>query len=1177
MRLEKIRLAGFKSFVDPTVLPLPGNLVGVVGPNGCGKSNIIDAVRWVMGESSAKHLRGDTMADVVFNGSSTRKPVGVASVELLFDNTDGRASAEYSAYQKIAIKRQVGRDGQSTYLLNGTRCRRKDITDLFLGTGLGARSYAIIEQGTISRLIEAKPDELREIIEEAAGISRYKERRHETEIRMRHTRENLERLDDLRGELGKQVESLQRQVKKAERYLALRDEERRARSQLLRLRWQKSRAAMGELQTQLEDLGNALRAAVSAGRESAEQAAECQLARERRQAEMQEVQAQFYEVGADVGRLEDLIRQAEKSREDTAKDLQRLEEERRRAGDELQHDRQQLAALRRDLADLANTQEALRIAAQAATECKDVAGAVLRQARSELEVLQSGLAAAAGRAEIIRSRDRQLADQQRQMDARWQRLAGEQRELEAGLEGDELAELNHAIDEEEAAAAQHAVRIEDLAEQLRAGRLTQEDQRHRLNVLRAEIHTTQGRLSSLELLQQHAMGKDRAAVQQWLARVALDQAPRLAERLEVGLGWESAVEQVLGQHLEALCVGNVQPYLDELSDGVLQESLAFFEMRETPLRSAPPKALPRLIDQITSPWRLDGVLAGVFCAPDLAAARAAGDWLEDHESVVTRRGERVGAGWVALQKAEDTRAGVIQRERDVRRGKEDLARLLNGEQELAARVADLEGQLKVAEEERVRHDQERRRVERNVLELRNAAHQLRARQQQALKRLTDVRRELEETEGLRADLAEQRAEAAQELRETEVAVEMQNADAAKRRAGLAAAESSWGEAEQSWQAAQDELRRLDSRCDALRSQEQLTAQHLHRAEAHAADADLRLQNLRVRYDDQPVVASEKERLGELKRERGRLEQALADHRRRLNDIDKAAREASEERLRHEREIERIKERLERTRIDLEGHQVREESLQEQLGELGLNAEAGGDIEAEGGDGVFTAEAESELQQAINRIVQDLEKLGPVNLLAVDEFAEQKARLDELEAQRADLGESLDVLTQAIEKIDRECRTLFRGTFDRINAGFQVMFPKLFGGGNAFLELSERDLLEAGVSVIARPPGKRNSSIHLLSGGEKALTAVALVFAIFELNPAPFCLLDEVDAPLDDANVSRFCGLVKEMSERVQFLFITHNKVTMEIADYLAGITMREPGVSRIVAVDIEAAVELVTA
>ncbi|MBM4202145.1 MAG: chromosome segregation protein SMC, partial [Gammaproteobacteria bacterium] len=339
MRLEKIRLAGFKSFVDPTVLPLPGNLVGVVGPNGCGKSNIIDAVRWVMGESSAKHLRGDTMADVVFNGSSTRKPVGVASVELLFDNTDGRASAEYSAYQKIAIKRQVGRDGQSTYLLNGTRCRRKDITDLFLGTGLGARSYAIIEQGTISRLIEAKPDELREIIEEAAGISRYKERRHETEIRMRHTRENLERLDDLRGELGKQVESLQRQVKKAERYLALRDEERRARSQLLRLRWQKSRAAMGELQTQLEDLGNALRAAVSAGRESAEQAAECQLARERRQAEMQEVQAQFYEVGADVGRLEDLIRQAEKSREDTAKDLQRLEEERRRAGDELQHDR----------------------------------------------------------------------------------------------------------------------------------------------------------------------------------------------------------------------------------------------------------------------------------------------------------------------------------------------------------------------------------------------------------------------------------------------------------------------------------------------------------------------------------------------------------------------------------------------------------------------------------------------------------------------------------------------------------------------------------------------------------------------------------------------------------------------------------------------------------------------
>ncbi|WP_139557601.1 chromosome segregation protein SMC [Methylotetracoccus oryzae] len=1176
MRLEKIKLAGFKSFVDPTTLPLPGNLVGVVGPNGCGKSNIIDAVRWVMGESSAKHLRGDTMADVVFNGSSTRKPVGVASVELLFDNTDGRATAEYAGYQKIAIKRQVGRDGQSTYLLNGSRCRRKDITDLFLGTGLGARSYAIIEQGTISRLIEAKPDELRGIVEEAAGISRYKERRHETEIRMRHTRENLERVDDLRGELTKQVESLQRQVKKAERYLALRDEERRSRSNLLRLRWQASRAAMTQLHTELEGLGAALREAVSAGRESGEKAAEWQLARERRQSEMQEVQASFYEVGADIGRLEDLIRRSEKSREETVKDLQRLEAETQRAGAELQHDRAQLAEVRRELVELAGILDASRSTAQAATARKEAAGQGVRAARIQLEAVQSRLAQAASRTEIIRARDRQLGEQQRQTDVRWQRLADERRDLEAGLGGDELESLRQTIAEEEALVAEHAARVEELTGALKEGRTRLEEQRLGLNSVRAEIHTAQGRLSSLELLQQHAMGKDRAAVQAWLAQLSLDQAPRLAERLDVGLGWEAAVEEVLGQHLEALCIDSMQPFLNALVASPPQESLAFFETCDVVPRSSPQdKALPRLLDQVAAPWRLEALLSGVFCAPDLSAAVAAGAWLEDHESVVTQKGERLGRGWVRLQKAEDARSGVIRREREVRQAKDALQRLLADEGDLAGKIATLERELSAAEEERLRHEQERRRLERSVLELRNAEHQLNARQQQALKRLAAVTRELEEAEALRVDLAEQRAEAGQELRETGAAIDAQTAEVTVCRELLADAEEAWTEAERIWQLAQDELRRLESRDESLRSNERLTASHLERAEAHATDADLRLKDLRERFEDQPLVEAEKERLAELRSERERLESLLADHRGRLGDIDKAAREAAEERLRHEREIERIKERLERTRIELEGHQVREDGLREQLTELGLTVE----VSPDAGEGGLTAEAgtEAELQQAISRLAQDIEKLGPVNLLAVEEFADQKARLDLLEQQRADLNESLEILMQAIEKIDRECRALFKGTFERINSGFQVMFPKLFGGGNAYLELNERDLLEAGVSVIARPPGKRNSSIHLLSGGEKALTAVALVFAIFELNPAPFCLLDEVDAPLDDANVGRFSALVKEMSERVQFLFITHNKVTMEIADYLAGITMREPGVSRIVAVDIEAAVELANA
>ncbi len=1169
MRLETIKLAGFKSFVDPTTLPLPGNLVGVVGPNGCGKSNVIDAVRWVMGESSAKHLRGETMADVIFNGSTSRKPVGVASVELVFDNSEGPASGEYAAYQKIAIKRQVGRDGQSTYMLNGSRCRRKDITDLFLGTGLGARSYAIIEQGTISRLIEAKPEELREIIEEAAGISRYKERRHETEIRMRHTAENLERLDDVRGELRKQVESLQRQVKKAERYLSLREQERNAKGALLRLRWARVQEAQRRQREDLDRFADALKHCASVGREAQEALAACSALRESRQSSMQEIQAHFYELGAEIGRLDDFIKQATRSREETRRDLDRLTAERSRAQEELEHDLAQLEALRAELAAGEQDLSRAETMEQAAAEERDVAEESLRRVRSELESAEVTQIRCRSELEVLRSRERQIEDQQRQLESRQQRLQAEREELQESLHEAELLGLQVAIEHKEEQSEMLRSRLEQLVETIQQRQRRLQANTQRLHGVRAELHTAQGRLTSLELLQSHAMGKDKAGLVRWLQERKLDQRPRLAESLDVALGWEAAVEQVLGLHLEALCVADADPYVGDLAATAFQDSLALFEQRPHRSQHSHYDGLQPLADQVQSPWNLNAVLSGVFCAPDLATARAACAQLSDHESVVTAKGERLGPGWIAVRQPDDGKAGVLQRERELRAVRCDLEELTRLEADLVDESLEIERQLASAEAERKQVDAESRRVEREILELQNQLHVLNARHQQANKRLRQVETEFEEVQMQSREVAEAGAETMAALRAVEHEIAQRTAQSEEIALRLEQVQRQGLEAERGFDAAHEDLRRTQGRCDTLRSSEQLTARHLERARTHCAEASARLDSLSVRYDEHQSLVTDQARLDSLRAERQRMEQQLAESRRELAELDAKVRALGEARLANEREVDGWKEKIERTRIDFEGDQVRLENLQEQFAELGSIPDA---LE----DGHYEAASERRWQDEINQVAEHLARLGAVNLMAVEEHAGHQARLDQLEEQFQDLSASLATLRQAIEKIDRECRALFRNTFELIHAGFQSTFPKLFGGGNAYLELTERDLLDAGVTVIARPPGKRNSSIHLLSGGEKALTAVALVFAIFELNPAPFCLLDEVDAPLDDANVGRFCGLVKEISERVQFLFITHNKVTMEIAQYLAGVTMKEPGVSRIVAVDVAAAVDLVT-
>jgi len=1165
MRLDRIKLAGFKSFVDPTPIPLPGNLVGIVGPNGCGKSNIIDAVRWVMGESSAKHLRGDTMADVIFNGSSTRKPVGMASVELIFDNSEGKAPGEFAKYREISIKRQVTRDGQSTYLLNGTRCRRKDITDLFLGTGLGSRSYAIIEQGTISRLIEAKPDELREIIEEAAGISKYKERRHETELRMGHTQENLERLQDLRDEVVKQLGNLQRQAKKAEKYTALKQEERRYKEQLLAIRWrkydellrghQKSLAASEQLFKQLVSESNGLNETLEQYRDQ----------HEALQHQLGEHQGRYYELGAEISRLDQAIKHAQKTRETLHQEQIRLHGEKERALRDLENDQRQLETTREELAAIEiSLEEALTAETEAVTH-HDEADRALKNLRQAFESLSSEINRCKGQAEIQKTRLKQLEQQERQFQSRRERLETERDELEDTLQTEGLEALQQDLAELEAERAALHEQLQSLIDQIQQERQHAKACQDELNANRAEVHAIQGKISSLETLQQHAMGKDRAAVKTWLAERDLDCAGRLAEHLDVRPGWETAVESVLGSYLEALCVEGSAVYWSHLN-GLPGESLSFFETRSSNATGAP--TAEKLIGQVQSPWDLGPLLGAVYCAEDLAAAKAVRERLADHESVVTPDGIRLGRGWLAIHKPEDGKAGMIKRERDLRELKARRNSLLERSRALEQDLAQADQAVKEAEHGRERLQSKERTLSADQTRLKAELSAAMARCEQAAKRLRQLEYELDDLEEHQSQTIEETAEAKTALLEAEerlAELEPKTAEHAARRDEL---EDILGKADASLSSARERGHGLKTRLETLKSAEVLTQKHLERAQNQYDQSLGRLETVSAQMSEaETPVEDEQAQLDELLEQRIEVERTLSDLRKRASDLEAEMRRIDESRIRNQRDLDSLKQRLEQTKLEFQANDVRRQTVQEQFEELGAEPEA---VLAE-----LPEDADEKAwQKHVTELGEEIIRLGAVNLTAMEEYLAQAERMKFLDQQHQDLTESLTTLREAIEKIDRECRARFKETFDKVNAGLQRMFPKLFGGGQASLDLTERDLLEAGVSIMARPPGKRNSSIHLLSGGEKALTAVALVFAIFELNPAPFCLLDEVDAPLDDANVGRFSQLVKEMSEKVQFLFISHNKVTMEIAQHLAGVTMKEPGVSRIVAVDIDAAVEM---
>ena len=1167
MRLKTIKLAGFKSFVEPTTVPINGNLTGIVGPNGCGKSNIIDAVRWVMGEMSAKTLRGDSMADVIFNGSNTRPPTALASVELVFDNSDGRLGGPYAAYSEVSVRREAGRDGQSDYFLNKTRCRRKDITDLFLGTGLGPRAYSIIEQGMITRIVESRPEDLRGLFEEAAGISRYKERRRETETRIAHTRENLARVEDIRGELATQLEKLRRQARAAARYKELKQEERDVRAQLLALRWQALNAKLQEQDLVLAQHQTALEAALAQQR-----AIEAEIEQLRvRQTEANErfnaVQGEYYAAGAEISRLEQSIEHARATRA-------RLVSEQDQAGRAWGEASAQLEADRARLAELHAALDAFAPRAAELAQARDAAAADVASAeralaawQAEWEAFTHQAAEESKQREVQEARIQSLEASLSQLGERDARLQAEQSDIAAQIEAAGVEALRaEAAHLDEACTAQEArlAEVENGIRQARAGREEASDQ---IETLRTQGQNVEARLAGLRELQAAAEGEahDDARLLDWLRRHRLEEAPRLAGRLAVEPGWEKAVEHVLGADLTALCVDGLEALAGDAAE-FNGSAVTFVDRSRADARSAGDR--PRLLDRIQSDMDLSPWLADVYVADDLASALARRAGLAAHESIVTRDGAWVGRNWLSLGAEQGARTGMLERSREIRELEAQSADLSRELTALQARLASTVERLHALE-------QERDALASGLNENHRARAELREKlghQEASLVKLT----------GRRAQIEAERAEIAAQIERDRAGLE--EAD------GLRRAAESGGAGHDDRRARLRQAREEVARAlDMAREQESRTREALHRLEverqgaqtAHdATQASIerlegQLAQLAARREEVArLLAAERPEEGLQAQLNGFLERRLevegrlSAARQAVTDVDNLLRDREQARAQEERRVGDVRGRIEGERVVRQELVVRCDTHAEQLREAGADLEE--TVKALPAEANETAWAER-LEQVAARI----ERLGPINLVAIEEYEEASKRKEYLDKQHEDLTQALATLEEAIRRIDQETRTRFKETFDRVNENFQNFFPQLFGGGSAYLELTDNDLLETGVTVMARPPGKRNSTIHLLSGGEKALTAVALIFAIFELNPAPFCLLDEVDAPLDDANVVRYGETLKTLSQRTQLVYITHNKMSMEIADVLIGVTMSEPGVSRLVAVDVDQALRMV--
>ena len=1166
MRLSKVKLAGFKSFVDPTTITFPSNLVGVVGPNGCGKSNVIDAVRWVMGESSASRLRGDTITDVIFSGSSTRKAIGAASVELLFDNSETTLEGQYAKYAEISIRREVARDGISNYYLNGTRCRRKDITDVFLGTGLGPRSYSIIEQGMISRLIEAKPEEMRVFLEEAAGISKYKERRKETSSRIKRTRDNLDRLQDVFEEVEKQIQHLDRQAKAAKRYGRSKDEERRTTAELLALRIRDLDDRSHETDRLLGDRKTRLEAAIAEQRKLEANVEESRVRQSDRNDAFNEAQGRYYKVGAEIARLEQSIEHARELRERQSTDLEQATHGAREILSHIDKDQTAIAQLELTLNKLAPGIEQARQCERSSTESLQHAEDALREWQQQWEKYTSKLSEAQQLRSVEQTRAEHIESRIQSYSDRLGRLNVSQ--ADASLDSLKITfdDLTKQEMRKRQAVDEFDRHLADITEKIR--KLREQDQKlaQLVDERRTFLQAAQGKYASLEALQKAARGEGDGDIQDWLAGTGLDKNRRVAESLDVASGWERAVETVLGGYLQAVCVSDIASVTENIAKfrsgtiTILEEGAGDAELHgHSETLTGKVSGAPRAVHVL---------LSRVHVAESLAAALSARVALQDQESVITSDGIWLGKQWLRVSKDKDIKAGVLSREHDMRRLKTEMREMM----------ANFDRARKLVQDGRTRLNQLEDRREASQ---RDAASLL-GEYSDTKAALDTAKFRMDQADSRQAAIAVETSELANDKTAAEAQLGESNLRSDEAIAALADLEIQRTNLEGRRDDLRDELQRVRIQADedrhtvhnitiqfeSRRTSKESAAQNLDRMRSQLEQFQMRERDIREQLlQSQAPLSVSKERLEQQLKSRVDVEEKLGAARLLVENVESELRDLDQTRMQIDQSVDDARGHLSEAEMSLREVHVRREGFAEQLAQTDFIYETL--IEE-----IDAAATIDDWDEKLEKIRRRIERLGPINLAAIDEFKEQSERKEYLDFQLEDLHNALETLESAIRKIDLETRSRFRETFIKVDDGFKRLFPVLFGGGHAYLELTGDDLLSAGVTVMARPPGKRNSTIHLLSGGEKALTAVALVFAIFELNPAPFCLLDEVDAPLDDANVARYCEIVRSMSEKVQFVFITHNKVTMEMARQLIGITMEEPGVSRLVTVDLDEAVKI---
>jgi chromosome segregation protein len=1170
LRLTHIKLAGFKSFVDPVNIPTPGQRVGIVGPNGCGKSNVIDAVRWVLGESSAKHLRGETMQDVIFSGSATRKPVGRASVELIFDNNLGKAAGQWSQYAEVAVKRVLHRNGESAYYINNVHVRRRDVQDIFLGTGLGARAYAIIEQGMISRIIEARPEELRIFLEEAAGISKYKDRRKETESRLKDARENLLRVDDIRQELDKQLERLETQAEVARRYLSLQQQLHFTQNLLWLLKKREAGAQCERWQREIQRLANELEGETARLRQAENQLETAREAHYAASDALHDAQGELYTANAEVARLEQSLQHQRESRQRLAGQLASIREQHSRLHKQKEDAQAGLRHWQEELARAEAGVEESRQRLDAESGNLPKAEELLRDCQHRYADMQRSLSQAEQSGQIEETHRNHAQRTLQQLQGRHARLQQEQAGLPA-FDGTALEQKEAELEEADAELEDVRMRLAELEDRLPDAEHAARETAQTVRTGQEQATRLEARLNALNHLQTR-LDHDQK-LQAWLGKHRLDGLSRLWQSLSVEAGWEDALEAVLRDRLNGIALPDLDTARDFLADPP-PAAVTVFGSQPADGQQQPAEDLLPLRHVVSwsggvVPAFLDDWLGSVYAVEEAGQAFSLRTSLPPGAWLVCREGHLFSRSSISFHAPQSELHGVLARQREI--------------EQLEAELCMKRGELEVREKEAVHAAAGFKQLQDDITGLRRRAQeaqQAHHRLQLEVQRLGQVKQQVEQRrDQIGADLEEI---AAQMVMESEQ---------------IAASEENLEHTRQQIEALREQVEELRDERSEAEAKVNGQRETLRAAERMAQEADffrktcshkiIELENSINVLDEQAVAVEEQleslllaeqefdegpmqEALQQAVAQRQQREEGLAAARDALAEAANLLREIEQQRMASEQKLHPLREQIGDGRLKEQEARLNQEQFAEQLQGAGAD-------EAALAPHLEKGVRAGGLQSEITRLNGEIEGLGAVNLAAVEELESGKERKTYLEAQAKDLNEAIETLEQAIRRIDRETRERLQATFDQVNGHFSEMFPSLFGGGQARLVLTGDEILDAGVQIVAQPPGKKNSSIHLLSGGEKALTALSLTFSMFQLNPAPFCLLDEVDAPLDDSNTERFCELVKKMSQHTQFLFISHNKIAMEMAEQLIGVTMQELGASRVVAVDIEEAMRITDA